>query len=64
MKLKVLPLSFFLYKSHIFNSFVPILNDKKASNIDLTGNVWSSQDANISSNNTQSTLKINTYSAS
>ena len=50
MKLKVLPLSLFLYKSHFFNSFVPIvaiINYKKASDIDLAGNVWFGQDANI-----------------
>ena len=67
MKLKVLALSLFVYKSHFFNSFVPIfvfINDKKASNIDLAGNVWFGQDANISSKNTQSTMKINSYSAS
>ena len=64
MKLKVLPLSLFLYKSHFFNSFIPIfafINDKNASNIDLAGNVWFGQDANISSKNTQSTM---IYSAS
>ena len=68
MKLKVLPLSLFLDKSHFFNSFVPIfafINDKKnASNIDLAGNVWFSQDANISSKNTRRTMKINSYNAS
>ena len=59
MKFKVLPLSFFFYKSHFFNRFVPIiafLNDKKPSNFDLAGNVWFGQDANISSKNTQSTM--------
>ena len=48
MKLKVLPLSLFLYKSHIFNSFVPIfafINDKKK-HLTLT-HVWLGQDANI-----------------
>ena len=53
MKLKILPLSLFLYKSHFFNSFVPILafiNDKKASNIDLAGNVWFGQNSNIQVN--------------
>ena len=65
MKLKVLPLSLFLYKYHFFNSFVSIFAFiKKASNIDLAGNVWFGQDANISSKNTQSTMKINGYSAS
>ena len=69
MKLEVLPLSLFLYKFHFFNTFIPIfafVNDlkKNASNIDLAGNVWFGQDANISSKNTQSAMKINSYSAS
>ena len=40
------------------------INDKKASNIDLAGKVWFGLDANISSNITQSTMKINSYSGS
>ena len=61
MKLKVLYVSLFLYKSHFFKSFVPlfasILNVNKASNNDLSGNAWFGQDANISSKNAQSTMK-------
>ena len=30
----------------------------------IAGNVWSGEDANISSKNTRSTMKINSYSAS
>ena len=59
MKLKVLPLSLFLCKSYFF-SFVPIfafINDNKTI-IDLAGNVWFGQDANISSKNTQSTMLL------
>ena len=52
MKLKVLPLSLFLYKSHFFNLFFLLL----MINIDLAGNVWFGQDASISSKNTESTI--------
>ena len=59
----------FCINSTLSTVFVPIfafINDKKASNIDLAGNIWFGQDANISSKNTQSTctMKINSYSAS
>ena len=63
MKLKVLPQSLFLPLFQLFCTYFAFINDKKASNIDLAGNVWFGQDANISSKNTRSTKKINSYSA-
>ena len=66
MKFKVLPLSYFFYKSDFFNSFCTYFcfyKYKKASNIDLAGNVWFDQDANISSKNTQSTCRMKIYSS-
>ena len=47
----------------VFLLLVDFIIDKTASNIDLAGNAWFGQ-ANISSKNTQSTMKINSYSAS